>query len=133
VLACQVLESFDNLGANEHEARASSLAKVFRPHPELLILKGRDMQGAFEAFGKISSVVPKKIIYDVLRAIRTASPGLTVISEGLAPYPGALGFFEAFKDALIPDGLGGNLRSAAAWFHLSQLWDYLVDPVDIGR
>jgi hypothetical protein len=158
MFACQVLESFDNLGTDVDEARVRGLAGVFRGHPELLILKGGDMESAFEAFGKISAVVPKKIIYDVLREIRAADPdpetvqkrlaaypGATALTQllaekleqtvqkRLAPYPGARGFFEAFRETLIPTGPDTGLRSAAAWFHLSQLWDYLVDPADIGQ
>ena len=133
MFACQVLESFDNLGTNEHEARIRDLASVFRLRPDLLTLSGRGMQGAFEAFGNISRVVPKKIIYDVLRVLRRGGPGPQVVPQGLAPYTGALGFFEAFKDALLPTGLDNGVRSAAAWFHLSQLWDYLVDPDNIKQ
>ena len=125
----QVLESFDHLGANQREARMRRLPLLLRSNPELLVIDGDHMQDALSVIVEIRDRLPRKAIYEVLKALRRDGDN-SAISDALSRYH-AEKCFEEFCDALVPNVTDPLLKRALAWVHLSELWDYIVDPAHL--
>lgn len=141
--AYQVLESFDHLGTDAIGARGKRLPAKMRgdgeSDSEYLVFRGEAMGGIRQAIHQLKGLLPRSHVYDVVRALSNGSELTAAIELGNAVLnrsqrmrgrDDARACLNELAQALSgKTGEAGKSETwqAAAWIHLSELWDYLPE------
>jgi hypothetical protein len=123
LFAYQVLESFDYAGHDPTAFRQKILP--YGAHQEDLTLPGANMQSIVSVLQKLKEVLPRTKVHELVNLQRTNSANsrhkTIQIEESLMQGVEAAGVKPAFNQ--IQEYFG---KSPMVWFHLIELWDYIV-------
>ncbi|OQX17685.1 MAG: hypothetical protein BWK76_09880 [Desulfobulbaceae bacterium A2] len=120
LLAYQVLESFDHLGADPARWRQSQCPPGVTA--DALLVAGENLATIAAQAGEVRRALPRRRLYAIVTALFDNSAETDdLIAEARAVVERAGGL--ASLDAVLAAFGGGR----AAWLHLLELWDYL-DP-----
>lgn len=134
---CEVLESFDHLGADVDKARSRTIDH------RALVLDGADMATVRAAIGELKKWIPRSRLHAAVRALpdgalfaeeyrETVKRADAEASDVDRPrFQNARAQLENCSAKGLP-GATEEQKRAAAWVHLLELWDYLPDAGAAG-
>jgi hypothetical protein len=134
--AFQVLESFDHLGGNPKEWRSRLVGRL-GVDESALVFRGEEMRQAQMAIWSLKQEIARSRMHEVLAAIyrkpdfepKDLAEGLRLGEKALARAGVKPQFLELEAvSANAGPTVSAEARSAIAWLHLGELWDYMVEP-----
>jgi hypothetical protein len=132
--AYQALESFDHLGEDPEGARDKLVAPL-GVKGEALLLRGEQMGEVQAAIATLKAGVARSRMHDVLAAIYREGKltdgikdGKKALDRAERDLKGTEAAFEQLRglSANCIPGVGEPVRSAIAWLHAAELWDYAL-------
>jgi len=136
----QTLESFDYLGEDVEGIRRRRLPQELVPvddgeAPDFYCLPGSNMEQIERSMRKLHSCVPKGELHALVQILcrdRDFAEGLkaaaVLVKKSEKRDVKARQYLDELVAALGMANYTADQRQAAAWIHLLELWDYVVDP-----